>query len=896
MTRHLVGEQFGEYCLIRLIGRGGFADVYLGEHSRQKTVAAVKVLNTRLEHGNVKSFLNEARSIRLRHPHIVQMLDFGLEGDIPFLVMEYAPNGSLRQRYPKGTQLQLGTIRRYVKHIADALQYAHHEGVIHRDIKPDNLLLGKQGELLLSDFGIASLAHTTGSMSEEDQAGTVPYMAPEQLQGRPRPASDQYALGIVVYEWICGTRPFHGTFAEISSQHLSIPPPSMRKRVPTLPMVVEHVVMTALAKEPHRRFPSIAAFASAFEQACRQSAVQRPLHRKIETTPSAFSREQVVADHPIREQTYKEGSEERPTRTKTHFPPHEITWPFAPHEKVADILKYVRMSLAETWSHTDTLKHLSHAFDVKMWISALQQRVRAWSFAFFLKIVSFLLAGILLAGVSIGIVYRTFHTSTVTITPKSFDLGNTFEISAVAGATDPNKQEIALRTLTATSVKASKTVSATGTSIPGTKATGVLTFLNSGSTKTFGSVILRGASGVPVTFNGPITVYALPGSLNVTGYAVNVGSAGNIGALDIVGPCCAPGITVRNGAFSGGRDPIQGMVVQQSDIDGATRALTASLTPQTQAALQTQVRSSEQVLTHTLQCQHSTYTTNHAVGDPASSVTVTVAMTCLEEVYDQQVALTMAKTLLKAKVAKDKALHCALVGNVLAAITHVTESATKRTVVISVRSEGEWVYHFDHLVIQGFAKRIARMSKQSAWRYLVSQPGVKAVTIDDDILPDTAHIAFQFMVIPGVHIFTSNATTTSKPLGSPSTPSTSSTPVPSSPPMSTPPALTPIPSATGVQPTPIGQTPIPVIPTPQPVAPTSPPTVGTTPTLGVTTTAGTTVGSGLGNALDHTEDSYLDKQLTHFSPWVWLMIACYCLAMVICGLAAILAMLRFRER
>src|SRR5215467_1648176 len=246
MTRHLVGEQFGEYRLIRLIGRGGFADVYLGEHALHKTEAAVKVLHTRLEHGNVKSFLNEARSIRLRHPHIVQVLDFGLEDDVPFLVMEYASHGSLRQRYPKGTQLPLGTIRRYVKQLAGALQYAHHEGVIHRDVKPDNMLLGRQGELLLSDFGIASLAHTTASMSETDQAGTIPYMAPEQLQGRPRPTSDQYALGIVVYEWICGTGPFQGTFAEISSQHLTTPPPSLRKRVPALPVVVEHVVMRAL--------------------------------------------------------------------------------------------------------------------------------------------------------------------------------------------------------------------------------------------------------------------------------------------------------------------------------------------------------------------------------------------------------------------------------------------------------------------------------------------------------------------------------------------------------------------------------------------------------------------------------------------------------------------------
>ena len=192
--------------------------------------------------------------------------------------------------------------------------------------------------------------------------------------------------------------------------------------------------------------------------------------------------------------------------------------PLASPPKGAAVLKHVRGSLAEAWSPTDALKNISRAMDVKMWVSALQQRVRAWPLAFYLMLVSFLLAGILFAGVSIGIVYRTFHTSTVTITPKSFDLGNTFEISAVASAPDPNKQEIALRSLTATSVKESKTVPATGTSIPGTRATGSLTFLDStASTITFGSVVLRGASGVPITFHGPITVFSNPGFLTIHG-------------------------------------------------------------------------------------------------------------------------------------------------------------------------------------------------------------------------------------------------------------------------------------------------------------------------------------------------------------------------------------------
>lgn len=271
-----VGQQFGDYRLIRLIGRGGFADVYLGEHVRRKTMTAVKVLHARLAQDNLKSFLNEARSFRLKHAHIIQILDFGLEDDTGYLVMDYAPNGSLRQRHPKGSQLPLSTTVTYVRQVADALQYAHDEGVIHRDIKPDNMLLGQNDQVLLSDFGIASIAQTVTSLNLRDQAGTITYMAPEQLQGKPRPASDQYGLGIVVYEWICGSRPFTGTFAEIYGQHLAAPTPSLRASVPSLPAPVEEVVMTALAKDPHHRFANMHAFANALEQAYLTSLPPKP--------------------------------------------------------------------------------------------------------------------------------------------------------------------------------------------------------------------------------------------------------------------------------------------------------------------------------------------------------------------------------------------------------------------------------------------------------------------------------------------------------------------------------------------------------------------------------------------------------------------------------------------
>ena len=264
------GQQLGNYRLIRLIGQGGFAEVYLGEHIYLQTNAAIKVMNTQVAQDELQGVLNEARTIaRLVHPHIVRVLEFGVEGATPFLVMDFAANGSLRQRHPKGTRLPLSTIIFYVKQVAEGLQYAHNEKLIHRDIKPENMLIGRRDEILLSDFGIALVAQSSRYQNTQEVIGTASYMAPEQIQGKPRPASDQYSLGIVVYEWLAGNRPFHGSFTEIALQHVMAPPPPLREIVPGISPAVEEVVLTALAKDPHHRFMSIHAFANALELSSR---------------------------------------------------------------------------------------------------------------------------------------------------------------------------------------------------------------------------------------------------------------------------------------------------------------------------------------------------------------------------------------------------------------------------------------------------------------------------------------------------------------------------------------------------------------------------------------------------------------------------------------------------
>ena len=262
------GQQVGNYWLVRLLGLGGFAEVYLGEHVHLKTQAAVKLLHTRLASDDIEGFRREAQTIaRLVHPHIVRVLDFGVEGNAPYLVMDYAPHGTLRNRYPKGTRAPLPEVVQYVRQVAEALDFAHEQRLIHRDIKPENMLVGRGGEILLSDFGIALASQSSSYQHTQDVAGTIAYMAPEQIQAHPRPASDQYALGIVIYEWLSGNRPFQGTYTEVAIKHTMAPPPPLRGQVPDLPPAVEDVVARALHKDPRQRFEDVRSLAMALEQA-----------------------------------------------------------------------------------------------------------------------------------------------------------------------------------------------------------------------------------------------------------------------------------------------------------------------------------------------------------------------------------------------------------------------------------------------------------------------------------------------------------------------------------------------------------------------------------------------------------------------------------------------------
>lgn len=273
----LIGKQFGDYKIERLLGTGGMARVYLGYDEKLARHAAVKVSEPTLVAGEYEDefrerFLREARSIaRLRHPRIIGIYQFNQVGNLYYMAMELVTGNDLRQVLKGFVKTQeympQNEILTVMRDIADALDYAHQQGVIHRDVKPSNIMVKEDGHAMLMDFGLA-LNVPEGTIG--NTFGSVHYIAPEQAisSAQAVPQSDLYSLGVVLYEMLTGRVPFDDASAmSVALKHISDPPPTPSLLNPKIAVEVEEVVIKALDKDPAKRYATGAEFVRALETA-----------------------------------------------------------------------------------------------------------------------------------------------------------------------------------------------------------------------------------------------------------------------------------------------------------------------------------------------------------------------------------------------------------------------------------------------------------------------------------------------------------------------------------------------------------------------------------------------------------------------------------------------------
>ncbi|MFQ3647080.1 MAG: serine/threonine-protein kinase [Anaerolinea sp.] len=261
------GAQLGAYRLLDLVGSGGMAEVYRAE--REGSLYAVKVLTRydELPTELFERFTREAElTSRLRHPNIVTVHTYGEQRHCFYMVMELIEGMNLYSFLKKHSPLPLETVTLLVERLADALDYVHSCGLVHRDLKPSNLMvnLDLPWRIKLMDFGIAKSTAAT-RITHTGAIGTIEYMAPEQIREAPQidHRADVYALAVITYEMLTGTRPFTGSPAHVMFAHLQQPPPPLRLALPSAPQVVEDALLRGMAKEASDRFPSAGAFAQA---------------------------------------------------------------------------------------------------------------------------------------------------------------------------------------------------------------------------------------------------------------------------------------------------------------------------------------------------------------------------------------------------------------------------------------------------------------------------------------------------------------------------------------------------------------------------------------------------------------------------------------------------------
>ncbi len=770
----LEGKQIDRYRILDMLGSGGMGDVYLAEDPRIGQQVAIKVIRTEvtpysdddLAKDAQRHFQREAKAIvRLDHQHILPLYDYGEEfiANMPiiYLVMPYRPEGSLSDwLHRRGTKeiLSPQDVAHIVSQAADALQHAHDHHVIHQDVKPANFLVRTQQDastrpdLLLSDFGIARLSNATASVSQS-VLGTPSYMAPEQWEGEPTPATDQYALAVMAYELLTGKLPFQGSPTKIMYQHLHVPPQPPSMLNPELTVDLDEVMLHALAKQPQERFTSIKEFAAAFQQ-----AVEGATKVEIKSLPdqSEMAKEAIIPD------ANADAAMSAPTLLTSTTPDANDEAEMSAEALISQTRPaYIREPVSSYTQYSS--KNEEQASHLKPTVipsttTPHKGKKRVLALLTLIILVVSLTGGALayarpvLFGPMAGKYTRSAGSTTsasgatfasIAIVPALKTLQSPFSIAAVTGAPDKAMHQYqGARYLSATTSSYTQTSKATGQgTIPGTHASGTACIDNF---NTSASLTLQAGSVYSNTYpNAPFfhmvldVTETLPPAPSSTiwsqkcapAHALEVGTVGNnIFNSNQYGTVSFSVFTNSSLAFTNGKNSQNYVAVQQSDIDNAVSSLEKTYAPEPQQALQGQVQSDERYI-NAPHC-NSNATSNYAAGAAATSVKVTVSFTCAGEVYNDNGAQAMASQLLHDQANTELGSNYLQVGNITTTLTSATlTDANQGTITLVVTAKGTWVYQFTDTQKQALAKLIAGKTKNEAQTLLLSQTGIAKASV-----------------------------------------------------------------------------------------------------------------------------------------------------------------------
>ena len=731
----LEGRQLGNYDVIRRIRAGGMGAVYEG---KQRTAfdrrVAIKVIlgNYAADRDMRRRFVREARTVaRLHHPHILPLIEYGDEQGILYLVMPFIEGGTLTS-YLRRSLPALTEVSAIYQQLLDAVEYAHDEGLIHRDIKSSNVLLEQRRSgtphVYLADFGLVR----TSRQAELEQAGkpipldqvpgTPHYMAPEQTMGIVSTASDIYALGVLLYQMLTGELPYDDPDEEqVIQMQLSAPIPSPSDHDATIPVELSEVVRTAMAKRVEDRFGSVAELRQAF-----LAAVQTPA-------------EPIV-------------SLDNNLATEEIFPPvrRPLSTPLQPEAPVPMLLVEQQRHRAASnealvrgrQRNTDDIR--KNRLRTTEPIYGQQGRRKRFTLSILaVVLVPIVLLSLLVAPRLLGIslfpvgvpLLGADPTATVSITPLAKNINDAYILTASpqVSTSDVTTRVIPDRTVSG-SVTNSRTVPTNGTSlVPGVQARGYLLFVNGSNspitvpagitfTTTLGvSVQTTQTVEVPGHQNGQ------NGTMTSSSVVLNTGSAGNIPVNALARKCCH-GLFVSNpDQFTGGADAHLVHVVVQSDIDGVRNQLSSALQQQVLKQLLSKMAPGE------VMAQQPVYTTaassDNPVGSQANQVTVHVTVSSNVIVYNHTVAGALAMQLLHEQASQTLGTSYQQRGTATVGVPHVVQQGKNGVIYLSVPVREVWVYSFSAQQFSQWKQSIRGMTLDAALVYLNAQKGVEAVQI-----------------------------------------------------------------------------------------------------------------------------------------------------------------------